>query len=100
MEIVASNAAGTSQAAGKTWHFCSESCKYQFDAEPEKFIRQGGASVEINGVVRGLSTKEATDGSHHSRTTPDGSAERVDLPITGMTCAACANRIERRSEEH
>ena len=21
--------------------------------------------------------------------------ERVDLPITGMTCAACANRIER-----
>jgi len=22
-------------------------------------------------------------------------AERVDLPITGMTCAACANRIER-----
>ena len=24
---------------------------------------------------------------------PEG--ERVDLPITGMTCAACANRIER-----
>jgi P-type Cu+ transporter len=22
--------------------------------------------------------------------------ERVDLPITGMTCAACANRIERQ----
>jgi Cu+-exporting ATPase len=24
-----------------------------------------------------------------------GSGERIDLPITGMTCAACANRIER-----
>jgi Cu+-exporting ATPase len=23
-------------------------------------------------------------------------AERIDLPITGMTCASCANRIERR----
>ena len=23
-------------------------------------------------------------------------AERVELPITGMTCASCANRIERR----
>src|SRR3954469_23567205 len=24
------------------------------------------------------------------------SLERVELPITGMTCASCANRIERR----
>ena len=24
------------------------------------------------------------------------STERVELPITGMTCASCANRIERR----
>lgn len=34
-------------------------------------------------------------GERHSRSTPDGTAERVDLPITGMTCAACANRIEK-----
>ncbi|HVG39713.1 MAG TPA: heavy metal translocating P-type ATPase [Pyrinomonadaceae bacterium] len=26
----------------------------------------------------------------------DGEGERVDLPITGMTCAACARRIERK----
>ncbi len=25
-----------------------------------------------------------------------GDGERVDLPITGMTCAACARRIERK----
>ena len=25
--------------------------------------------------------------------------ERVDLPIEGMTCASCANRIERRLNE-
>src|SRR5437016_4186047 len=25
-----------------------------------------------------------------------GEAQRVDLPITGMTCAACARHIERR----
>jgi Cu+-exporting ATPase len=31
----------------------------------------------------------------HTRSTPDGKADRIDLPITGMTCAACANRIER-----
>lgn len=32
----------------------------------------------------------------HTSTTPDGAGERVDLPITGMTCAACARRIERK----
>lgn len=26
---------------------------------------------------------------------PETEAERLDLPVTGMTCAACANRIER-----
>src|SRR5258707_8453095 len=25
--------------------------------------------------------------------------ERVELPITGMTCASCANRVERRLNE-
>ena len=32
----------------------------------------------------------------HTRTTADGEAERIDLPITGMTCAACARRIEKQ----
>ena len=33
--------------------------------------------------------------ANHDHSTPDGQAERVDLPITGMTCAACAGRIEK-----
>lgn len=33
--------------------------------------------------------------ARHTRSTPDGEGERVDLPIMGMTCAACANRIEK-----
>jgi P-type Cu+ transporter len=32
----------------------------------------------------------------HPSATHDASAERVELPIEGMTCASCANRIERR----
>jgi Cu+-exporting ATPase len=35
------------------------------------------------------------DGSHHTRTTSDGQAERCELPIAGMSCAACAPRIEQ-----
>ena len=42
-------------------------------------------------------THESNDApsARHTRSTPDGAGERIDLPITGMTCAACANRIER-----
>lgn len=41
------------------------------------------------------STVLASNVERHTRTTPDGRTERVDLPITGMTCASCANRIAR-----
>jgi Cu+-exporting ATPase len=37
---------------------------------------------------------EAADG-RHTRSTPDGRLERVDLPIAGMSCAACARRVEQ-----
>jgi Cu+-exporting ATPase len=37
----------------------------------------------------------ATPTTRHTRSTPDGAGERIDLPITGMTCASCASRIER-----
>ena len=48
---------------------------------------------------------EAREGTPHTTTSGTGSsaagsvaadAVRVDLPVTGMTCAACARRIERR----
>ena len=32
--------------------------------------------------------------ARHTRSTPDSFGERVDVPITGMSCAACARRIE------
>ncbi|MEP7346108.1 MAG: heavy metal translocating P-type ATPase [Gemmatimonadaceae bacterium] len=34
-------------------------------------------------------------GARHDHSAPTGDGERIDLPITGMTCAACANRLER-----
>lgn len=38
-------------------------------------------------------------GTRHTRSTPDGAGERVDLPITGMTCAACVNRVEKSLQQ-
>ena len=36
------------------------------------------------------------DGPAVRERAPSGAGERVDLPITGMTCAACARRIETK----
>ena len=41
------------------------------------------------------SSASVMDHERHDHSTADGRGERIDLPITGMTCAACANRIER-----
>jgi Cu+-exporting ATPase len=59
--------------------------------DTEQATRPGGIPA-----ADGLTTREATDGSRHNASTPDGAAERCDLPITGMSCAACARRIEKQ----
>ena len=57
---------------------------------PRTHAHQNGVHAKPNG----LSRVSATDGSHHTRSTPDGEGERCDLPITGMSCAACARHVE------
>ena len=53
--------------------------------------RHTSESAKIVVGTAGLKPERAK----HTRSTPDGGAERVDLPITGMSCASCAQRIER-----
>ena len=91
LKVEPATAAGLSTWNGETYHFCSVSCKTKFDSDPAAYARNSGVSGAAGGNRHGLTQCAATDGSHHTRTTPDGEAERVDLPITGMTCAACAS---------
>ncbi len=39
MQIDPSKAAGTSVYNGKTYYFCSASCKAKFDADPKQFAK-------------------------------------------------------------
>lgn len=41
----------------------------------------------------GVVERAPLNGNRHTRSTVDGLGERVDFPITGMTCAACARRM-------
>lgn len=37
MQVDPANAAGQSEYAGKTYYFCSKTCKEKFDREPANF---------------------------------------------------------------
>ena len=103
MMIDAGQAAGTSEFGGENYYFCSPVCKGKFDANPAQFARTEGkteiaAAVASNGVnAESLKNEDVLSGRRNDHSTPNGAGEeRVDLPITGMTCAACANRIEKK----
>ena len=40
MEVDPKTAAGKSDYQGKTYYFCSDGCKQQFDKEPERYIEK------------------------------------------------------------
>jgi Cu+-exporting ATPase len=88
MEVTEAAAAGHSEHAGERYAFCSEGCKARFDADPARYVRPVAPQSPV--TLR----RAAPRGDRPTQSTPDGDAERVDLPITGMTCAACARRIE------
>ena len=39
MMIDAASAKGKSEHEGKTYYFCSDSCKKKFDADPKKYVQ-------------------------------------------------------------
>ena len=101
MTIDREKAAGTSEYQGETYYFCSPVCKEKFDAHPAQFAasekKREVATASANGRTEdSLKNKDVMTGRRNDHSTVTGKGERVDLPITGMTCAACANRIEKQ----
>jgi len=46
MEISEKDAAGNSEYQGKTYYFCSPSCKKAFDKEPERYSEKGDSGSQ------------------------------------------------------
>ncbi len=81
MKIEISHAAAMSVHQGQFIYFCNAACKEKFDASPEKFLRPGG---------------EAKEEETHSVSSPaGGELKKVQIPITGMSCASCVAKIEK-----
>ena len=93
MTIDSETAAEKSHHDGETYHFCSPVCKEKFDANPRGFVPSENVKTDMESPV---TNEDVMSGRRNDHSRPNGAGERVDLPITGMTCAACANRIEKQ----
>ncbi|HEY8560375.1 MAG TPA: heavy metal translocating P-type ATPase [Pyrinomonadaceae bacterium] len=96
MRIDPAAAAGKTDYRGETFRFCSNNCLETFDREPEKYAGAASAAVTVGLEANGASGEAVANGARNDHSAANGAGERVDLPITGMTCAACANRIEKQ----
>ncbi len=79
MTIPVSRAAAMSVDRDQFIYFCSASCKEKFDAAPEGFLAQG----------------REEKGERSSSLSRGEKLKKIDLPITGMSCASCVAKIEK-----
>lgn len=80
MDVDPATAAHHSEWNGTTYSFCSASCKAKFDAHPSQVA---------------TTSPPAAEAQRPGSATTKNAAERVDLLISGMSCAACAARLEK-----
>src|SRR6185503_19108589 len=84
MQVDPSSAAGQSEYQGKPYYFCALGCKQEFDSNPARYARPAAPAVAGSGLVQLMSGRDS-----------EPSTARVELPVSGMTCAACAHHIEQ-----
>jgi Cu+-exporting ATPase len=80
MTVEIPHAAAMSVHQGEFVYFCSVSCKEKFDSSPDKFLKPEEVA-EAEEKPTAVPTKEGL--------------KKVELPITGMSCASCVAKIEK-----
>ena len=89
MDVQPEGAAGTSRYKGVDYYFCAVSCKETFDKSPERYA--GGAPL-LTVKPKPVQIAQSSPGSA-------GPTTQVEIPIRGMSCASCVQRIERALQE-
>lgn len=87
MDVREEDAAGVSEYRGQKYYFCSSHCKKSFDSDPENYFAAEGPPEPM---------PSKTDREPNAPGGQGGSGVgRADIPVLGMSCAACAMTIER-----
>ncbi len=89
MTVVRSKAKGISKYKGEFYYFCNPNCKLKFDRDAEAYLR----AEEKPPAPAQVSTAQAGPPAKERR--PSKRLKKVTLPVTGMSCASCAARIEK-----
>jgi Cu+-exporting ATPase len=80
MTVEIPHAAAMSVYKGEFIYFCNVACKEKFDASPEKFLEVGEEKEEEKKPTTAVLRDDL---------------KKVELPVTGMSCASCVARIEK-----
>lgn len=83
MEVEEAEAAATYTHRGQTFYFCATMCRDRFAQDPERFLNGQPAS------------EGRSDSMAKPKATPlEKGLHRIDLPVRGMSCASCVEKIE------
>ncbi|NOZ62543.1 MAG: cadmium-translocating P-type ATPase [Calditrichaeota bacterium] len=85
MTIEDSAAAGKSEFQGEIYYFCNLNCKQKFDQDPAKYLR---TSESVEALPQIIVKPDKSD-------LPEAVVKKIDLPVSGMSCASCAVTIEK-----
>src|SRR6185503_3664898 len=95
MTVAPESAAGHTDYGGNTYYFCSPVCKQKFDQDPESYLAIAKAPSGMVQLTPLTMARLSKDSQTEAVRSTDVKGELIDLPITGMTCAACARHIEQ-----
>ncbi|MBN2198823.1 MAG: heavy metal translocating P-type ATPase, partial [Candidatus Aminicenantes bacterium] len=106
MEVDESRPAGMSVFEGKTYFFCSQGCLKKFEQNPKFFLKSEVPghrpeaamenAVESSGDERaGKGHRDHDEEPGRDKAERSSGGERLDLPISGMSCASCAANIQK-----
>jgi Cu+-exporting ATPase len=79
MTVEIPHAAAMSVYQGKFIYFCNVGCKKKFDVSPEKFLK----------------SEKPVGKEKPSSPASRAGLKKVEIPITGMSCASCVAKIEK-----
>ena len=80
MTVEIPHAAAMSVYGGHFVYFCNVACKEKFDASPQKFLK---------------AEQEREEERKPAVPLPKEGLKKVELPITGISCASCVAKIEK-----
>jgi Cu+-exporting ATPase len=77
MGVETRNAAAHAKHGGTTYYFCSQACHDKFVADPQRYVQGARAPSETKPVE------------------PAVGMDRIVIPVTGMNCPDCTEKIEQ-----